>query len=76
MVSAQTLLITESINKDGMTSAFHLRTPKAGRGARESPDVQIHDAVNIAQSLVPVTNFLGVYMVRARAASLGAGADA
>jgi len=32
-----TLLIAESINKDGMTYAFHLRTPKAGRWARESP---------------------------------------
>jgi hypothetical protein len=40
-VFALTLLMAESINKDGMTFAFHLRTPKAGRGARESPDVQI-----------------------------------
>jgi len=37
-VFALTLLIAESINKGGMTFAFHLRTPEAGRWVRESPD--------------------------------------
>lgn len=59
-VFALTLLIAESINKDGMTFAFHLRTPKAGRWVRESPNSLVLNEQKIAQSVAMVTSSLAV----------------
>jgi len=53
-----TLLIAESINKDGMTYAFHLRTRRQVVGARVTRRSNSSDAVNIAQVFLRVTKFV------------------